>query len=91
MNKERERPEPQLEPLTIEQVAQISVEVLVMAGYHAPTLVVDGSRQPLIVQLSALAPTPVERAKQLFVAGVALARDGGEGNCGVSFLCQKPG
>ena len=47
----------------MEQVAQISVEVMVIAGYHVPTLVVDGSCQPLIVQLSALAPTPVERAK----------------------------
>ena len=63
MNKEYERPESQVEPLTMEQVAQISVEVMVIAGYHVPTLVVDGSCQPLIVQLSALAPTPVERAK----------------------------
>jgi hypothetical protein len=79
MSKEHERPEPQPAPLTLEQVAQLSVEILVQAGYHVPTLVVDGNHHPLIVQLSALAPTPAERAKQLYVAGAVLAREGGAG------------
>lgn len=48
-------------------------------GYHAPTLIIDGSIRPVIVQIDGLAPTFEGRAQQMFVAGQALARDGGAG------------
>lgn len=48
-------------------------------GHHAPTLIIDGSARPVIVQIDGLAPTFEGRVQQMFVAGQALARDGGAG------------
>lgn len=48
-------------------------------GHHAPTLIVDGSTRPVIVQIDGLASTFEGRVRQMFVAGQALARDGGAG------------
>ena len=48
-------------------------------GHHAPTLIIDGSARPVIVQIDGLAPTFEGRIQQMFVAGQALACDGDAG------------
>lgn len=58
-------------------------------GHHAPTLIIDGSIRPVIVQIDGLAPTFEGRTQQMFVAGQALARDGGAGRLrGVYFVSE---
>ena len=70
---------PRPAPITFEQVTRLAQETLLRDGHHAPTLIIDGSIRPVIVQIDGLAPTFEGRAQQMFVAGQALARDGGAG------------
>lgn len=71
--------EPRPAPITFEQVSHSAQEILLRNGHHAPTLIIDGSAQPVVVQIDGLAPTFEGRVQQMFVAGQALARDGGAG------------
>ena len=58
---------------------RLAQETLLRDGHHASTLIIDGSTRPVIVQIDGLAPTFEGRIQQMFVAGQALARDGGAG------------
>lgn len=71
--------QPRPAPITFEQVTRLAQEALLHDGYHAPTLIIDGSTRPVIVQIDGLAPTFEGRVQQMFVAGQALASDGGAG------------
>ena len=89
MTRERERPEPQPEPVLLQHVARLAKETLLRDGYHVPTLVVDGTRLVLIVQILELAPHYAGRAEQMFIAGGALAREGYAGPLRrVYFVCE---
>lgn len=66
-------------PITFEQVSHFAQEALLQSGHHAPTLIIDGSARPVVVQIDGLAPTFEGRVQQMFVAGQALARDGNAG------------
>lgn len=67
------------ESITFEQVSHFAQEALLRNGHHAPTLIIDGSTRPVVMQIDGLAPTFEGRLQQMFVAGQALARDGGAG------------
>lgn len=71
--------QPRPAPITFEQVTRLAQETLLRDGHHAPTLIIDGSTRPVIVQIDGLAPTFEGRVQQMFVAGQALAREGGAG------------
>lgn len=71
--------QPRPAPITFEQVTRLAQEALLRDGHHAPTLIIDGSLRPVVMQIDGLAPTFEGRVQQMFVAGQALARDGGAG------------
>ena len=65
---------PQLIPF--EEVVRIAKETVLRDGYHLPTLVVEGSREPAILQIAGLANTHEGRVVQLYSAGVELGLGG---------------
>lgn len=73
MNKDRE---PQSEPRTIEQVAQIARENMLRDGYHVPMVLAEGSRQEVVMQIAEIGKTFAERERQMVQAGFALAQTG---------------
>ncbi|HMN14201.1 MAG TPA: hypothetical protein PKD55_17945 [Bellilinea sp.] len=75
----RNEQEPRPAPITFEQVSHFAQEALLRNGHHAPTLIIDGSARPVVVQIDGLAPTFEGRVQQMFVAGQAVARDGSAG------------
>jgi len=81
----RQRPQ----PINFELVTQLAREVLLRDGFHAPTLIVDGSTNPVAIQIDQLAPTFEGRAHQMFVAGQSLAHTGSAGRLrGVYFVSE---
>lgn len=77
------------QPITFELVTQLAQEVLLRDGFHAPTLLVDGSANPVAIQIDQLAPTFEGRAQQMFVAGQTLAHTGSAGRLrGVYFVSE---
>lgn len=66
-------------PITFEQVTRLAQEVLLRDGHHVPTLIVDGTTNPIVIQMEVLAPTVEGRLQQMFITGQALA---GEGTAG---------
>lgn len=75
----RRENEPRPSAITFEQVSHLARETLLRDGHHVPTLIIDGSARPVVVQIDGLAPTFEGRAQQMFVAGQAIARDGHAG------------
>lgn len=71
--------EPRPAPITFEQVSHSAQETLLRDGHHAPTLIIDASAGPVVVQIDRLAPTFEGRVQQMFVAGQALAHEGNTG------------
>lgn len=66
-------------PITFEQVTRLAREVLLRDGHHVPTLIVDGTRNPIVIQMEVLVPTFEGRLQQMFVTGQALAHEGTAG------------
>ena len=66
-------------PITFELVTRIAQESLLRTGSHPPTLLVDGSKNPIIIQMEVLAPTFEGRMQQMFVTGQALSHEGTAG------------
>jgi hypothetical protein len=88
MRRERERPQPP-EPVRLEHVVRLARETLLRDGYHAPTLVVDGSRRVLVVQITELASEHTGRVEQMVIAGRVVAREGQGGQLRrVYFVCE---
>lgn len=48
-------------------------------GSHPTTLIVDGFKNPIVIQMERLAPTYEARLQQMFVTGQALAHEGTAG------------
>lgn len=67
---------PQPIPLPFELVTLVARELTLRDGGHEPTLIIDGSNGPAVVQIDALAPRLGERIEQMFFAGASLARKG---------------
>lgn len=85
MRRERE----QSEPVRLEHVVRLARETLLRDGYHAPTLIVDGSRRVLVVQIAELASEHAGRVEQMIIAGIAVAREGqGRQLRRVYFVCE---
>jgi len=81
----RQRPQ----PINFELITQLAREVLLRDGSHAPTLIVDGSANPVAIQIDQLAPTFEGRAQQMFVAGQSLAHTASAGRLrGVYFVSE---
>ena len=76
----REEWQPRPAPITFEQVTRLAQETLLRDGHHAPTLIINGSARPIILQFDELASMFEGRAQQMFIAGQALARDGSAGH-----------
>lgn len=66
-------------PITFELVTRLAKESLLRQGSHPPTLIVDGSKNPIVIQMEVLAPTFEGRLQQMFVTGQALAHEGTAG------------
>ena len=86
MSKEQEPPPASL---SFEHVTRLAREVLLRDGYHLPTVIVDGSQQPVIVQIPEMAPTHEERAAQMYVAGAILGRDRQAGRLRQAFFVTE--
>lgn len=71
MTKERRQ---ELPPILFDAVVELAKETALREGGHVPTLVIDATRQPVVLQIPELAPTHEERIQQMFIAGVALAQ-----------------
>jgi len=77
------------QPINFELITQLAQEVLLRDGSHAPTLIVDGSTNPVAIQIDQLAATFEGRAQQMFVAGQSLAHTGSAGRLrGVYFVSE---
>jgi hypothetical protein len=75
--------------IVFEDIVRVAKEMLLRDGYHVPTLVVDGSRQPAILQIRPLGETHEERMTQLYLAGVNLGLDGRLGMLRQVFLITE--
>lgn len=76
-------------PITFELVSRLATESLLRQGSHPPILIVDGSRNPIVIQLEVLAPNFEGRLRQMFVTGQALAFEGTAGRLrGVYFVTE---
>jgi len=62
--------------IIFEQVTRLAQEILLRDGHHVPTLIVDGTRNPIVIQMEVLAPTFEGRLQQMFITGQALAHEG---------------
>jgi hypothetical protein len=62
--------------MCFEDIVRVAKEMVLRDGYHIPILIVDGSRQPAFLQITDMADTHEARARQMFAAGVRVARDG---------------
>lgn len=71
--------QPSPTPITFEQVTRLAQEVLLRDGHHLPTLIIDGSMRPIIMQIDGLASTFEGRIQQMLIAGQALASNGSAG------------
>lgn len=67
---------PKSAPLTLEAVAHNAKANLLRRGNHPPTLIAEGDRKTLDIQVEPLAPTHPDRAQQLFGLGLVLAQSG---------------
>lgn len=76
-------------PITFELVSRLAKESLLRQGSHPPTLIVDGFKNPIVIQIERLAPTYEARLQQMFVTGQALAHEGTAGRVrGVYFITE---
>ena len=66
-------------PITFEQVTRLAQESLLHNGSHPPTLIVDGSKNPIFIQMERLAPTYEARLQQMYITGQALSHEGTAG------------
>jgi hypothetical protein len=88
MSPER-RPERRPHRFTLEYVTQLAREVALEHGGHIPTLIVEGSRQPLIGQIPELPPTHEGRVDMMRTMGATLALSGQVGALRqVFFICE---
>lgn len=71
MSKERRQ---ELPPILFESVVELAKETALRDGGHVPTLVIDATHQPVILQIPELASTHEMRVEQMFIAGMALAQ-----------------
>jgi hypothetical protein len=65
--------EPKPSPFTLEEVTRIAQETLLRDGKHVPTIIADGSKQPVVTQVLDLADTHDGRMQQMFSVGFLLA------------------
>lgn len=61
---------------SFEELTRIAREVTLSYGHHVPTLVVQGDKEPVVVQIPSLPPTHEQRLRMMFTAGSALAESG---------------
>jgi len=66
-------------PITFEQVTRLAQESLLRQGSHPPTLIVDGFKNPIVIQMERLAPTYEARLQQMYITGQALSHEGTAG------------
>ncbi len=66
--------EPQPGPLTLEEVASLAKEMVLHDGYHVPTVIAEGNKGAVAMQITELGSTAEERQRQMFQAGFALAQ-----------------
>jgi hypothetical protein len=86
MHNERE-PKPQ--PLTLEEVIRVAKENLIQYGNHVPTVIADGSNQPVIIQIQDIADTHEGRLQQMFTVGFIVAQSGEVGELEQVFLITE--
>jgi hypothetical protein len=65
---------------TIDQVAKLAKEVLLLEGGYTPTVIVEGSNSTIAVEISASADTQQERWNHMARIGFALAQQNAVGN-----------
>lgn len=70
VKKERDN---QPDTITFEQVTQTATEILLRDGHHIPTVIADGSRGSLILQIADLARTHEGRMQQMAFIGIYTA------------------
>ena len=76
-------------PLTLHKVAESAKEILLAEGKYAPMLLVEGSKQTLAIDLEELPESMTKRARQLIVAGFAVARDYNLGELQQAFFVSE--
>jgi hypothetical protein len=76
-------------PITFELVSRLATESLLRQGSHPPTLIVDGFKNPIVIQMEMLAPSFEGRMQQMFVTGQALSHESTTGKLrGVYFITE---
>ncbi|HMN13350.1 MAG TPA: hypothetical protein PKD55_13600 [Bellilinea sp.] len=72
-----------------ELITRLTQETLLKQGYHIPTLIIDGTRNPIIIQIEELAPIFEGRAQQMFVTGEVLRSSENHGTNQERLLYQR--
>ena len=75
MSKQPENPS----ALTLDTVVRLAKELTLRAGGHAPTVIAEGSRDSIVVNIDEIAATYEQRIRQMTALGALLARRGDVG------------
>jgi hypothetical protein len=59
--------------ITLEAVAEVAIENTLRDGFHAPTLVVEGTRDRFVTTFEQMGKTHEDRVMQFYKAGVSVA------------------
>lgn len=74
---------------TLEDITRLAKESALKQGQHIPTVVVEGSLQPVYAQFKEFPGTHEERLNRLFAAGYSLAEEGQVGNLKQVFFISE--
>jgi hypothetical protein len=59
--------------ITLEAIAEVAIENTLRDGFHAPTLLVEGTRDRFVTTFEQMGKTHEERVMQFYKAGVSVA------------------
>ena len=77
------------ERLTLDAVVTVARRVTLQQGGHIPTVIAEGDRSSIQVQIDPIAPTFEEREQQFFLMGYALSQNGHIGVLSQAFfICE---
>lgn len=66
-------------PITLQDIAQTAQRTTLQDGMHVPTLIAEGDQKTLITHIERFYPTFDERARQMFMIGLFVAKNSGAG------------
>jgi hypothetical protein len=75
--------------LTLDEVRNNAIEILLAEGEHVPTVVAEGKLNTLVLQISELGATHEERIQQMMIAGYTLSQHANIGPLQQTFFISE--